>query len=640
MTRRPIRRPERRPIPSRAAAVRARSARSRLAAWVAVLTAATVLPVGLATVVAPPAAAATTSTTFALPPSGAAHIALTPDGTAYASNAGADSIARVTDAGVVTDVVLTVADMPLGIVADADGTVYSAQYGDSTISRIAPDGTATAAWVTLPWNIHPYDLAIDPDGNLYTANPPRRTVSKIAPDGTPTLAWGSEPSQPIAVAADPTGGGILTANSNGSLSHFAPNGARTVIRGPQASYAVGIAYAPDGTAYVVDPDRTVTRISSGGVVTPGWATVSGPPAGLAVDGLGNVYVSHDDAIAKIDPTGTVTAAWATLPTGSLPGWLAANADGSRVWVGSLSTGAVIRVAEFFPPAAVRTLAVTGGDRALELAFDVPTSDGGSAVTGYQVSTDGGTTWAALTTVAGARLTSTVSTASDGGALVNGTSYDVVVRAVNAAGPGAESAAESATPATIPGTVGALAVTGGDRALELSFDAPASTGGSVVTGYQVSTDGGVSWDAFAPTTDDDGRLTARLTTTSDGEPLVNGTSYGVVVRAINAVGEGAVSATVTAAPVAPPAPPVTAPGPPTDVTVIPGDRQATVSWDPPDHDGGAPITGYTVEATPEGTGGGAGVSVVPAGGRLPKAMAITKARVGAVAPPGRPVAARR
>ena len=62
----------------------------------------------------------------------------------------------------------------------------------------------------------------------------------------------------------------------------------------------------------------------------------------------------------------------------------------------------------------------------------------------------------------------------------------------------------------------------------------------------------------------------------------GTVLGLLLAAVPAVASGA-----------------TVPGPPSGVTAVAGERQATVSWTAPD-DGGSPITGYVVVEAPAGT----------------------------------------
>jgi hypothetical protein len=88
------------------------------------------------------------------------------------------------------------------------------------------------------------------------------------------------------------------------------------------------------------------------------------------------------------------------------------------------------------PSAPRDLAATAGDASATLSFRVPGNPGTSALTGYQVSTDGGATWEALAATAGAG--GTLSAALAG--LTNGSSYSVLVRALNGAGAGDASTA--------------------------------------------------------------------------------------------------------------------------------------------------------------------------------------------------------
>ena len=70
-------------------------------------------------------------------------------------------------------------------------------------------------------------------------------------------------------------------------------------------------------------------------------------------------------------------------------------------------------------------------------------------------------------------------------------------------------------------------------------------------------------------------------------LTNGVEYFVQVSAENSVGESAPSAEVSETPGA-------APGPPTNVTVTPGDGTLTIEWSAPSDDGGFTVTEYRVQ----------------------------------------------
>lgn len=70
--------------------------------------------------------------------------------------------------------------------------------------------------------------------------------------------------------------------------------------------------------------------------------------------------------------------------------------------------------------------------------------------------------------------------------------------------------------------------------------------------------------------------------------------------LNRPGTVPVEPLLASAPAEVPDVPLTAPRPPRDVTAVPGDGQATISWSVPVDDGGSPITGYTVTASPGGT----------------------------------------
>jgi subtilisin-like proprotein convertase family protein len=75
-------------------------------------------------------------------------------------------------------------------------------------------------------------------------------------------------------------------------------------------------------------------------------------------------------------------------------------------------------------------------------------------------------------------------------------------------------------------------------LTVAFAPPASDGGAALTGYEYSLDGGGTWTAPSPAV-----TTSPFTITG----LVNGQAYAVRLRAVNSVGPGAASASVTARP---------------------------------------------------------------------------------------------
>jgi hypothetical protein len=167
-----------------------------------------------------------------------------------------------------------------------------------------------------------------------------------------------------------------------------------------------------------------------------------------------------------------------------------------------------------------------------------------------------------------------------GGLANGTPYTFTVVATNTLGAGpASSPSPAVTPsASAPGAPGAptnVTAAPGGRCATVTWTAPASTGGSPLSGYTVRTSPATSQWTVSGTTAFVGGLTS-------------GATYTFTVTATNA--------TNTSVPSASPA--ITlpnAPAAPTNVVATPGNRSATVTWSAPTSD--LPVETYQVSISP-------------------------------------------
>ena len=263
----------------------------------------------------------------------------------------------------------------------------------------------------------------------------------------------------------------------------------------------------------------------------------------------------------------------------------ANGAGTSSNVDSATTGTSV------PGAPTGLSATASGTTAINLSWSAPASTGGSAITGYkiEVSPNGTSGW----TDQVANTNSTATTYAHTG-LAAGATRHYRVSAINTNGTGTASNVDSATTdATAPGApTGLSATASGTTAINLSWSAPASTGGSAITGYkiEVSSDGGSSWSDLVANT-------SNTTTTYAHTGLAAGTTRHYRVSAINTNGAGTASNVDSATTDA------TAPGAPTGLTATAsGTTAINLSWSAPASTGGSAITGYKIEVSPNGTSG--------------------------------------
>jgi hypothetical protein len=212
-----------------------------------------------------------------------------------------------------------------------------------------------------------------------------------------------------------------------------------------------------------------------------------------------------------------------------------------------------------------TFTVTPQDSGLSVSYAAGNS-GGSSVTGVEYSIGNG--WIPV---------GSLQTTFSIGSLTNGLSYPVQVRLVNAVGVGAESAVSPATPRTVPtAPLAVTAVPDGGQAT-VGWLAPASDGGSPVTGYTAT-----AWSSSSNGSAVGSCTTSDLSCVITG--LTNGIAYFVSVTATNAAGEGAASAPRLAVV------PLAKPGAPTVDGIAAANTYLTVYFTPGDP-GSTPITGF-------------------------------------------------
>lgn len=143
-------------------------------------------------------------------------------------------------------------------------------------------------------------------------------------------------------------------------------------------------------------------------------------------------------------------------------------------------------------------------------------------------------------------------------------------------------------ASAPGApTGLTAAIASSTSVELTWKAPANTGGSAITGYVVeeSVDGG-GWEELGTTEGAD--------TSVEITEMETGVAYAFRVAAINSAGAGAFSQ--PSAPITLPSESATAPGPVSGFakgkfTKTGKTYKVTVTWSPPADDGGSEVTAY-------------------------------------------------
>ena len=276
---------------------------------------------------------------------------------------------------------------PTGLAVDGQGNLYIADTYNLSVRRVDAEGTiTTVAGTGVPEFSgdggpateaalqRPSGLALDGQGNLYIADTYNLSVRRVDAEGTITTVAGtgggpgsSGDGGPateaalgfaFALAVDGQGnlyisdfvehrvrrvdaGGIITTVAGTGGPGFSGDGGPATEA--ELNSPAGLALDGQGNLYIADStNRRVRRVDAGGIITTVAELDS--PVGLALDGQGNLYIAdaYNNRVLRVDAGGTITTVAGTGAALQLPTMVALDGQGN-LYIADTDNNRVLRV---------------------------------------------------------------------------------------------------------------------------------------------------------------------------------------------------------------------------------------------------------------------------------------------------------